>query len=361
MIFAAGIGARSVQRFEMEEAGSPPPTSDFSAQIAEDIRSAISVTGTAENEADWAASGYTPHDVFRNVRALHESLQKRTQAVGLASAAPAALCASLSALSDVDLTLFENELSDPASKLKLDCAPALRARISSWWTAIHAASPKAARLASSEIAVDSGRGSGHDSGWSLQGALKPGQVALVVVGPGAGGANPRDSRAILETLKSSGIRANYFLTGDAVNHYPGLARERAASGQVVASLAMSGTSLAGLALRRAQDEIDKGRRAVAAGIGLSVPFFRFPFGARTDALDRLLKTEGLTNFDSSLDSGDWRTRDPEKVALNVSRLLDRARGGIIVLHETPQTALALPRVIAELARRDFETVVFVPR
>ena len=91
-----------------------------------------------------------------------------------------------------------------------------------------------------------------------------------------------------------------------------------------------------------------------------LPFFRFPYGAKTPAEQGFVEHRGNTTFFWNMDSQDWRIRDPHKLFLNVLAELDRAKHGIILFHDIhEQTVIVLPHVLAELRARGMTPVVFV--
>jgi peptidoglycan/xylan/chitin deacetylase (PgdA/CDA1 family) len=92
-----------------------------------------------------------------------------------------------------------------------------------------------------------------------------------------------------------------------------------------------------------------------------VPFFRFPYGAKSTAELAFVTRRGNSTFFWNMDSDDWHTRDPHKLFLNVLAQIDRTGRGIIIFHDIhEQTVIVLPHVLAELAARHYKTVVFVP-
>ena len=114
----------------------------------------------------------------------------------------------------------------------------------------------------------------------------------------------------------------------------------------------------------AETEIETGEAAVTLALGLPpghLPFFRFPYGAKTPAELAFVTRRGNSTFFWNMDSEDWRTRDPHKLFLHVLDQIDRAGRGIILFHDIhEQTVIVLPHVLSELAARHVKTVVFVP-
>ena len=93
-----------------------------------------------------------------------------------------------------------------------------------------------------------------------------------------------------------------------------------------------------------------------------VPFFRFPYGAKTPSELPFVQKRGNTTFFWNMDSEDWKIRNPHQLFLNVLQQLDHARRGIILFHDIhEQTVIVLPHLLQELRVRGFKTVVFVPQ
>jgi peptidoglycan/xylan/chitin deacetylase (PgdA/CDA1 family) len=91
-----------------------------------------------------------------------------------------------------------------------------------------------------------------------------------------------------------------------------------------------------------------------------LPFFRFPYGAKTAPEQTFVQRHGNTTVFWNMDSQDWKIRDPHRLFLNVLAELDRAQHGIILFHDIhEQTVIVLPHVLAELRARHMKTVVFV--
>lgn len=324
-------------------------------QIKNDIARAVHANAHAESALEWRASGYRPSEIIENVRDFKSSEAEQ------------ALCDGLSALTPVDLALFEEEISDEENKDLLPCKDELEARIKRHWmqarTHLAVEFPEQAlkistksdpiRLSSREIEVDAAEGP-----LLVRGALKDGEIAFTFDDGPHGTRTPR----ILEILNNAGVRAIFFQVGEMTRNTPEISKRAAKEGHIVASHTWSHPQLPKLAAKDAESEIRGGRETVALASGTDIPFFRFPYGARNSYLDHFVKSEGMASFLWNMDSADWKLRDPKVLLQRVKTQLDREKGGIILFHDIhEQTVIVLPYVIAELKARGFSTVLYVPK
>jgi len=328
---------------------------DHSLQIQADLQGTIRANSNSKTYLDFANSGYTPRDLFLNIDALKSQ------------AAWTSLCQGLSALPPQDLALFEDELSSPKFKTKAPCAGPLLTKIHTYWSVSAKALSKNESFAetlqngftlpSLEVPIDISLPSVPNDG-----ALKEGQIALTFDD------GPHGSRTsqILEILAEADVRATFFEVGEAVQANPAITAAVRSAGHTVASHTWDHPQLPKLTLGDAERNILRGRRAVADAMHdrpVDIPFFRFPYGAGAHAplLLDLLKKHQMTSFFWTMDSLDWKLRDPQKLLGNVLKELDREKKGILLFHDIhEQTILVLPYVLAELHKRGYETMVFIP-
>ena len=75
-----------------------------------------------------------------------------------------------------------------------------------------------------------------------------------------------------------------------------------------------------------------------------------------------LASRNIAVMGIDVDSFDWRDRKAEKIFKNVFSTLDKTGGGIMLFHDIhPQTAKAIPTVLAELKARGYKVVHIVPK
>jgi peptidoglycan/xylan/chitin deacetylase (PgdA/CDA1 family) len=330
-------------------AAAPPAAHGDLGTIRHQVRRAKTELETRKDQGDYRASPYHPTEIVERIHAMESA------------SAWGELCAELALLPDDELELFEDEVPKPEHARRMTCAPALLRRIDAYWKAAaqrlgeaHPLAPPA-KLASRAAKIDVSRANVlHD------GELPAGQIALTFDdGPHA----TRTAR-ILAILAASGVKATFFEIGRNAAAHPEISRQVVAAGHSVGSHTFTHADLPKVTEPHAETEIETGEAAVTLALGLPpghLPFFRFPYGAKTPAELAFVTRRGNSTFFWNMDSEDWRTRDPHKLFLNVLAQIDRAGHGIILFHDIhEQTVIVLPHVLAELAARHIETVVFVP-
>ncbi len=201
--------------------------------------------------------------------------------------------------------------------------------------------------------------------WDLSGAsLRAGrpesrQVALTFDdGPGP------DTPAVLDALDAAGVRATFFVLGEAARARPDLVREVARRGHLVAMHGDSHVKLHLAGRRRVEAELDRCRAAVRAAGVEPAPFFRAPHGFKGTALRRALRRQHLTLVGWT--RGVWDTDRPGTETIVERACLDMHGGEILLLHDgcgTPgidarrdQTAAAVPEVVRRWAGAGYHFV-----
>ncbi len=272
----------------------------------------------------------------------------------------AELCSELTLLPDEELELFEDEIRRPEHARRMACSAGLLARIQIYWK--HAAGKLAAAhpiaaptaLPSAAVAVDTSREAVFSDG-----NLPEGEIALTF----DDGPDPARTPRILQILADAGIKATFFEIGKNAAAHPEISRRVLAAGHTVGSHTFSHPNMSRIPESHAETEVESGDASVSLALGMKpgeLPFFRFPYGAKTTVEQDFVQRRGNTTFFWNMDSQDWKIRDPHRLFLNVLAELDRAKRGIILFHDIhEQTVIVLPHVLAELHARGMKTVVFV--
>lgn len=327
-------------------ASSHPPLGTIRQQVRRAKRE-LTVHATLR---DYRQSPFQPSEIVERIHLL-ESGQ-----------AWAELCTELAQLPDDELELFEDEIRKPEHAKRMSCSAGLINRIETYWKdaehRLMTAHPLAPRgpLPGLTVTVDTTK-----DAVLTDGDLPPGQIALTF----DDGPHPTRTPRVLQILADAGIRATFFQIGRNASAHPDAARSVRAAGHTVGSHTFSHPNMARLDERHAEVEMESGDASVSLALGLKpgeVPFFRFPYGAKTPLEQGFVQRRGNTTFGWNMDSQDWRIRDPHKLFLNVLAELDRAQHGIILFHDIhEQTVIVLPHLLQELRVRGFKTVVFVPQ
>lgn len=173
-----------------------------------------------------------------------------------------------------------------------------------------------------------------------------------------------DTPAVLEALDRAGVRATFFVLGEAAERRPDLVREVARRGHAVALHGHTHAKLAFAGPGAVAREIDRCRAAVRAAGVEPGPWFRAPHGWKGPFLARALRERGLTLV--AWTRGVWDTERPGAGAI-AERATRAPRGGeILLLHDgcgTPgidprrdQTAEAVPEIVRRWREAGFAFV-----
>jgi peptidoglycan/xylan/chitin deacetylase (PgdA/CDA1 family) len=305
---------------------------------------------TNTEQRDYRASPYHPSEIVERIHAMESG------------AAWDELCTELGQLPDDELELFEDELRKPEHARRMACSAALFRRIDAYWKTaareLGEAHPLtgAGKLESVVVPVD------VSQPHTFTGADFPeGQIAITFDDGPHATRTPR----VLEILKAAGVRATFFEIGRNASAHPEISRQVRAAGHSVGSHTFSHADLPKVTEAHAEAEVESGEASVALALGVTprdLPFFRFPYGAKTLPEQAFVSRRGNSTFFWNMDSEDWRVRDPHRLFVNVLQQIDHEHAhGVILFHDIhEQTVIVLPHVLAELAARHVKTVVFVP-
>jgi peptidoglycan/xylan/chitin deacetylase (PgdA/CDA1 family) len=173
------------------------------------------------------------------------------------------------------------------------------------------------------------------------------------------GPTPAVTSSLLDTLARFCTKATFFHVGRMAIAHPRLVKRVLAEGHTVGSHTWSHpASLPRMKPEDARAEIERGFSAIALAAGRPIaPLFRFP-GLRDDAvlLTYLQQRKVATITVDVVSNDSFITSTERLVSTTLSRLESRG-GGIVLFHDIkPQTARALPTVLAELKRRGYAIV-----
>lgn len=167
-----------------------------------------------------------------------------------------------------------------------------------------------------------------------------------------------ETEQILDVLSEKGVKATFFMLGDAVSKRSATAKAVVDAGCEVGSMGTENTSLASLDADSLRSRLSSGFDTLQSATGVTARYFRGPlqsFGAQqwADAMDLV-----ACNIQWNVDSGDWLLAGSDAV---VSNVVDYASNGDIVLltdngATDGETLAALPSIIDGLQAKGFTLV-----
>ncbi len=158
---------------------------------------------------------------------------------------------------------------------------------------------------------------------------------------------------MLRSLKTSGVKATFFMLGNHVQRYPELVRRVASEGHEIENHTFAHADLVKLHDREPiRKQIDDAH-AILAELGIQAKFLRPPYGFADDNV-RMIADMPFILW--NVDAQEWRPEtSPSTMAASI---VAQARpGAIILMHDTKSiSADALPVVISRLQVRGFRFV-----
>ncbi len=178
------------------------------------------------------------------------------------------------------------------------------------------------------------------------------------------GPNPPYTGQILDALVNAGVRATFFVEGQAVEADPATVRREIAAGMAVGAHSYAhAKELPDMSQQDFAGDLRRSGDAIAAAAGLRPALFRAPYGHTSDTMLRALREVGYTSIGWDVDSEDWSGAPADTIVANV---LDRAHpGAIVLMHDgglggghadRAATLAALPRIIDGLRGQGYALV-----
>jgi peptidoglycan/xylan/chitin deacetylase (PgdA/CDA1 family) len=164
------------------------------------------------------------------------------------------------------------------------------------------------------------------------------------------GPSPVYTPQILRLLEKYRVTATFSMIGIEVDANPGVARDVAAAGHVIANHTWTHPDLALLTPTAIADQMKRATGAIHKVTGRVPTLFRAPYGAWSPAVFRYCAQTGMTPLDWSVDPRDWSRPG---VASIVGNIMDNTRTGSIILEhdgggDRSETVAALKIVLPRL-------------
>jgi peptidoglycan/xylan/chitin deacetylase (PgdA/CDA1 family) len=164
------------------------------------------------------------------------------------------------------------------------------------------------------------------------------------------GPDPVYTPQVLRLLAKYHVTATFSMIGIQVQAHPGVAREVAAAGHLIANHTWSHRNLAWLGLPAVTDQMDRATAEIHAVTGRLPDLFRAPYGAWSPVVLRQCARTGMTPLAWNVDPRDWSRPGVASIVTNIMR--NTGTGSIILEHDgggnRSQTVAALSQVIPRL-------------
>lgn len=182
------------------------------------------------------------------------------------------------------------------------------------------------------------------------------------------GPDERYTPALLDELDEIGVKAVFFLLANRIRgennwerRQAELAREIVRRGHTIGSHTMDHPQLPSLDNEGVARELAAAEAVFERVLGARPWLLRPPGGARSPRTDEIVERRGYTTMTWNLGAGDFQVRTADDVVTTFMKVFERRerddghKGGIVLLHDTyPWTVEAVPRIVAELRRRNCE-------
>lgn len=171
------------------------------------------------------------------------------------------------------------------------------------------------------------------------------------------GADSASTTTILDELALRRVHVTFFLTGSWVQNNPALTRRIVADGHEVANHSQNHPDFRQLDDATIANELQSMAQVFFATTGIwPAPYFRPPFGAYDERVLRTVISHGYLPVFWTLDSldsvGEVKSADFIVDRLTNTLAANQLNGAILLCHVgNPTTAAALPRILAEFAKR----------
>jgi peptidoglycan/xylan/chitin deacetylase (PgdA/CDA1 family) len=161
------------------------------------------------------------------------------------------------------------------------------------------------------------------------------------------GPNPAWTPRLLDTLAEHNVRATFFMVGRFAQAEPALVRRVADAGHLIGNHSWSHPNLARTPSRRIREELERTSDALAQITGVSIHFFRPPYGARRPFVLRTARTLRMTPVTWNAMTTDWSDPSADRIANGLIKKIDgnqsAGRASNIVLHDGGHRGLGANR------------------
>ncbi|WP_308200885.1 endo-1,4-beta-xylanase [Actinoplanes sp. M2I2] len=163
------------------------------------------------------------------------------------------------------------------------------------------------------------------------------------------GPNPSTTTQLLNALRSNGLRATMFNTGQNAAANPGLVAAQVSAGMWVANHSYTHPHMLTLSQADMSSELSRTQTAIRNAGGGTPTIFRPPYGETNATLQSAASALGLRTVTWDVDSQDWNGASTAQIVQAASTLTN---GQLILMHDNYATTIAaIPQIAAGLAQR----------
>ncbi|MBM2618810.1 polysaccharide deacetylase family protein [Actinoplanes sp. LDG1-06] len=163
------------------------------------------------------------------------------------------------------------------------------------------------------------------------------------------GPNPSTTNQLLNALRSNGLRATMFNTGQNAAANPGLVAAQVSAGMWIANHSYTHPHMLTLSQAAMSSELSRTQTAIRNAGGGTPTIFRPPYGETNATLQSAASALGLRTVTWDVDSQDWNGASTAQIVQAASTLTN---GQLILMHDNYATTIAaVPQIAAGLASR----------
>ncbi|MBN8234081.1 polysaccharide deacetylase family protein [Halobacillus kuroshimensis] len=169
------------------------------------------------------------------------------------------------------------------------------------------------------------------------------------------GPNRNVTPEVLDILKHHNAKATFFMMGEQVDKSPDLAKRVADEGHEIGNHTDQHKDLTKMGMPAVKNEMQASRNKIIEVTGQQPSVFRPPYGAVNETVEEAARHFGSSVVLWSVDSHDWKSRDPEAVNKVIEK--EVVPGSIVLLHDVhKETAEALPTLLDYLEKEGYQFV-----
>ncbi|MGW7169523.1 polysaccharide deacetylase family protein [Streptomyces sp. NPDC054884] len=161
-----------------------------------------------------------------------------------------------------------------------------------------------------------------------------------------------ETGTLLKNLAQYKARATFFVVGQNVATHPDIVRAEMKSGHEVANHSWNHPVLTNLTPAQIRSQLERTTTAIKDATGKEPTLFRPPYGAIDDEVKA---ATSLSPVLWDMDTLDWKTHDPAKVARTV--ISQAEPNDVVLIHDIhPTSVAAVPEILRTLTARGYHFV-----